>query len=274
MPTGIGYSGDAVGLNQLSRNTGVLQVQQQQLVTGKRIPFAAIDPAALGVFVELDTGAASTRAGVRNANDGLSVLQTAEGTASSITDSLQRMRELAVQSASGTLNNDQRAAIDAEFQQLSDEVGRQARGTEFNGLSLTDGSAGNVDVQVGPDNAGSSRVGVGFGDLTDTGLGIDGLDVLSQGGAQGALDALDSALDTVNQQRTDIGASYNRLESSIRYGESSATEQDAAAARIMDADFATLVSENAGSQIQQQAGVAALAQSRNIQRTAVLGLLG
>ena len=183
------------------------------------------------------------------------------------------MRELAVQSASGTLSADQRAAINTEFQQLSDEIGRQARGTEFNGQPLTDGSAASIDAQVGTDGTASSRVSVGVGDLTDTGLGIDTLSVGTQAGAQGALDAIDAALDTVSQERSGLGASFSRLESSIRFGEEAAMQKDAAAARIMDADFAALVSEQASTEIRQQASVAALAQSQNIQRSSVMGLL-
>ena len=273
MSIGISSNRSAGFIHQITRGNSDLQVQLQQLSTGRRIPTAAIDPAALGVVVELETVSASTRMGVRNANAGLSMLQTADGAAGSITDSLQRMRELAVQSASGTLSADQRAAINTEFQQLSDEIGRQARGTEFNGQPLTDGSAASIDAQVGTDGTASSRVNVGVGDLTDTGLGIDTLSVGTQAGAQGALDAIDAALDTVNQERSGLGASFSRLESSIRFGEESAMQKDAAAARIMDADFAALVSEQASSEIRQQASVAALAQSQNIQRSSVMGLL-
>lgn len=273
MNTGLGLGQPLSGLSQLRRTGAALETFQQQLSSGLRIPTAAVDAAAAGVVVEVEAIAASERVAVRNANDGLSLVQTAEGATGSITDNLQRMRELAVQSASGTLNDDQRASIDAEFQQLSDEIGRQARSTEFNGRNLTDGSSADFDVQVGPDDAADSRIGLALGDLTDTSLGIDALSAGTQGGALDALDALDAALDTVSGQRTEIGSTFSRLESSIRYGEESALQQEAAASRIADVDLAKLVSESAGTQIQQQANIAAQVQSRNIQRTAVLGLL-
>lgn len=270
MPAGVGTP----NLTSLPSIQGTLSLQQSQLATGSRVPNAAGDPAGLAVAIELDTGSVSARQGVRNANDGLSLLEVADSATGSITDNLQRMRELAVQSASGTLNDDQRASIDAEFQQLSDEIGRQARSTEFNGRALTDGSSNSLDVQVGTEASADSQVSLSVGDLTDTALGIDGLSAATQGGALDALDAIDAALDTVGEERTGIGASFNRLESAIRYGEESALQQDAAASRIVDVDLAQLISENAGTQIQQQANLAAQAQSQNIQRAAVMGLLG
>ena len=274
MIAGIGSFGNSSLSQQIARSNASLQAQLGQVSSGKRLASAAIDPAALGVFVNLDTAAASTRVGVRNANTGLSMLQTADSAAGSITDSLQRMRELAVQASSGTLSPQQRADVDAEFQQLRQEVGRQGQSTEFAGQPLTDGSASSLDVQVGTQGAASSQVGVGFGDLTDTGLGIGGLSLSTQGGAQGALDTLDAALDQVGSERARIGASYSRLESSIRFGESSALQKEEAASRIMDADFAMAVSKAAGAALQSEASVAAIAQSRNVQRTAVVGLLG
>jgi len=212
--------------------------------------------------------------GVRNANTGLSMLQTADSTAGSISDTLQRMRELAVQSSSGTLSAQQRADVDTEFQQLRDEVGRQARSAEFGGQALTDGSAASLAAQVGTDGSGDSRVELGLSSLTDTGLGIGGLSLATQGGAQGALGALDSALDQIGSERARIGARFSRLESSIRFGENSAAQAEEAAGRIMDADFATAVSKAAGAALQQDASVAAMVQSQNVQRTAVFGLLG
>lgn len=274
MIAGIGSFGNSSLSQQIARSNANLQTQLGQISSGKRLASAAVDPAALGVFVNLDTAAASTRMGVRNANSGLSMLQTADSAAGSITDSLQRMRELAMQASSGTLNAQQRTDVDAEFQQLREEVGRQAQATEFAGQALMDGSASSLDVQVGTDGSATSEVGIGVSDLSDTGLGIGGLSLATQGGAQGALDTLDAALDQVGSERARIGASYNRLESSIRFGESSARQSEAAASRIMDADFAVAVSEAAGAALQSKASVAALAQSRSVQRTAVVGLLG
>lgn len=270
MPVGIS---NAASTASLSRTGQTLQTQLQQISSGQRITRAAIDPAGLGVFVELDTAGASNRVAMRNANDGLSMLQTAEGATSSITDSLQRMRELAVQSSSGTLNDAQRGDIDNEFQQLRQEIDRVSGSTRFNGRNLADGSSADVDVQVGTDNDAGSRVGMGLTDLSAAGLGVDTLSLSTQGGSQSALDALDAALDTVSSERAGLGASSARMESALRYGEARGEALAESAGRIMDVDYAKLLSEQTGSALMQQAGISAQVQSRNIQRTAILGLL-
>ena len=173
MPGPIGYGTPLASLAALSRASQAQQVTLAQISAGQRITSAAIDPAGLAVFAELDASSASTRVAMRNSNDGISLLQTAEGATSSVTDNLKRMRELAVQASSGTLNADQRASIDAEFQQLQEEIDRTSGSAEFNGLALADGSTPSIDVQVGTDSAASSRVSIGLADLSTTALGVD-----------------------------------------------------------------------------------------------------
>ena len=144
MPGPIGYGTPLASLAALSRASQAQQVTLAQISAGQRITSAAIDPAGLAVFAELDASSASTRVAMRNSNDGISLLQTAEGATSSVTDNLKRMRELAVQASSGTLNADQRASIDAEFQQLQEEIDRTSGSAEFNGVYAKDSAKGTV----------------------------------------------------------------------------------------------------------------------------------
>ena len=148
----------------------------------------------------------STRVAMRNANDGISIIQTAEGAQNEVVDILQRMRELAVQSSSETLHDDERAYIQDEVAELEEEVDRLAAVTEFNGIQLGDGTTTQVSVQVGVANASSSRITIDLGDLTSTTLGVNGTDLSTSSAARDAIDVIDAALNTMNGYRSDLGA--------------------------------------------------------------------
>ena len=152
---------------------------------------------------------------MRNANDGISIIQTAESATSEVTNILSRMRELAVQSSSETLADSERAYINEEFDQLNQELDRIASVTEFNGVALADGSTTTLSAQVGIDNATTSRISISLGDLRSTVLGVGTLDLSTSTGAQTALDSIDTALDTVSSQRATLGAVQNRIDSSL-----------------------------------------------------------
>ncbi|HHO51034.1 MAG TPA: flagellin FliC, partial [Deltaproteobacteria bacterium] len=180
---------------------------------------------------------------------------------------IKRMRELAVQSSSDTLENTERAYINDEFTALSTEVDRIANVTEFNGLALADGTNATLDVQVGINNvAANDRIAITLGDLTAATLGVDtgSIDLSTAAGAQGALAGLDTALDSVNQYRSTFGATQNRLESAFRSLDNYNQNLAAAESQIRDTDFAAESAEMAKQQIMQQAGVAVLAQAKNI----------
>lgn len=263
---------------QLGRTNQSLGNTLDRISSGLRITKAADDAAGLGVATNLDTAKLSTRVAIRNANDGISIIQTAEGAANETTDILQRMRELAVQSSSETLDNDERAYIQDEFVELSEEVARIAAVTEFNGIAISDGSTTQLSVQVGIANASSSRITIDLGDLStstlgvQTGTGTTAIDLSTVSGAQSAIDDIDSALDSVNSYRSDLGAVQNRLDSSIANSEIYTESLSAASSQIQDADFATETAEMTKLQIMQQAGVAALAQAKNMNQS-VLSLL-
>jgi flagellin len=242
-----------------------------RISSGLRIVRAADDAAGLGVATNLETAASSTRVGVRNANDGISIIQTAEGATNEVTDILQRMRELAVQSSSETLDDDERAYIQDEFVELSEEVARIASVTEFNGTQLADGSVTQLSVQVGINNQASSRIDIDLGDLTTTtlGIGTGAIDLSSVTGARAAIDEIDDALDSVNGFRSDLGSVQNRLDSSITNSEIYVESLAGAESMIRDADFAFETAQMTKLQIMQQAGVAALAQAKNMNQSAV-----
>ena len=262
-------------ITNVNRTNRSLTATLGRISSGSRVLSAADDAAGLGVAENLDADQKSLKVAQRNINDGISVVQTAEGAASEVGNILKRMRELAVQSSSGTLANTERAYIQDEFTALSQEVDRIASVTEFNGVQLADGVLGTIDVQVGIHNTANDRITVTLGDLTAATLGVDAaaMDLSTAAGAQAALGGLDTAIDSVNSYRSNFGAAQNRMESSLQNLEVYTQNLASAESSIRDADFAYETSEMAKSQILQQAGMAVLAQA-NQMNSGVTRLLG
>jgi len=269
----IGHGQPLSGLSSLSRSSRALESLSNQAGSGSRITSAASDPAGAAVVVDLASVRASERVALRNASDGQSLLEVADGAARGVTDALERMRELAVQSASETLADDQRAGLQQEFQQLRDEVDRISETTTFGGRTLTDGSASSVAVQVGIDRDAASRIDVPLTDLGASALGLGGASVASSADAGAALDAIDGALEQTTRQRAELGSSFRSLSSAADQGRNQEVGAAAAASRIQDADIAELASKQASAQIQQHAGVSSMVQARHIHRDAILGML-
>jgi len=259
-------------LNGTSRN---LSTSFRKISSGLRITQAGDDAAGLAVAENLDAASRSLRQAMRNTNDGISVIQTAEGATAEVANILKRMRELAVQSSSDTLADTERAYIQDEYEQLEAEIGRISAVTEFNGVALADGTNSSIDVQVGINDSGDDRISLTLGDLSAATLGVDtgSLDLSSSAGAQAALDDLDTALDTVNGYRSSYGAVQNRLESALTNLETYTENLSAAESQVRDADFAYETAEMAKFQIMQQAGVAVLGQA-NAMNQAALRLVG
>ena len=259
--------------NTLNKTQGSLSSTLGRISSGLRVNSAADDAAGLGVATALNTQATSMEQAMRNANDGISIIQTAEGATSEATNILNRMRELAVQSSSETLANTERVYINEEYDQLNQELTRIASVTEFNGVQISDGSTTAISAQVGIDNDATSRITIELGDLTSTTLGVNSLDLTDSTNSLLAIDLIDTALDEVSSQRSTLGAVQNRLDSSLANSTSQLESMRAAESQIMDADFAKESTEMTKLQIMQQAGVASLAQAKNINQ-AVLSLLG
>lgn len=256
---------------KLSRNQKSLAGSLEKVSSGLRINRAAEDAAGLGVATTLETAVISTQQAMRNTNDGISIIQTTESATEEVTDMLARMRELAIQSSSETLADDERSYIQDEFVQLRQEIARISAITEFNGISLVDGSTSTISVQVGINNNTQSRIAIGLVDLTTgtSGLNIGTVSLASVTGARAALNVLDTALSSVNSARSTLGAAQNRLDSSLNNSQYYVEALASAQAQIMDTDFATESSNLTALQIMQQASVAALAQAKNINQSVV-----
>lgn len=262
-------------LTSLGRTSRMLESSFQKISSGLRISKAGDDAAGLGVAENLSALSKGLRQAMRNTNDGVSMVEVAEGATSEVANIVKRMKELAVQSSSETLENTERAYIQTEFVQLAGEVDRIASVTEFNGVMLGDGSNATLDVQVGANNTANDRITITLGDLTAATLGVDTgtIDLSSAAGAQAALTGLDTALDTINGYRADYGATQNRLESATRNLETTTEKLAGAESRIRDADYAFETSQMAKYQIMQQAGLAVLGQANQI-NAGVTRLLG
>lgn len=258
-------------LGHLNRTNKNLESTFSRISSGLRINKAGDDAAGLAVAENLAAEQQSLRQAARNANDGISVIQTAEGATNEVSDILKRMRELAIQSSSETLANSERAYIQDEYGQLAQEVDRIAAVTNFNGVNLANGSKGTLDVQVGIFNTGNDRIAIQLGDLRATSLGVDAanINMASAASSQAALTALDSAIDSINSIRSDYGSVQNRLESSLNNLHVYTENLAGAESRIRDADFAFETAQMSKYQTMQQAGVAILGQANQLSQGAL-----
>jgi flagellin len=247
----------------------------ERISSGLRISKAADDAAGLGMAENLDSTERSARQAMRNTNDGVSLLQTAEGSASEVSNIVKRMKELAVQSSSETLASTERGYIQDEFLALSDEVERLAQVTEFNGVLLNEGTLTQIDVQVGVGATTNDRIIITLGDLRATVLNVDSgnIDMSTTTTAQSALATLDTALDTINGYRSSYGSVQNRLDTALNNLEIYSENLNAAESRIRDADFAFETAEMSKFQVMQQAGISVLSQANQV-NSGVVSLLG
>lgn len=246
-----------------------------KLSSGERITKAADDAAGLAISENLKAQIRSIRQAKRNADDGISMVQTAEGGLSEISSIVIRLRELAVQAASDTVGDTERSFSDIEFQQLKEEIQRISKASEFNGRKLLDGTSGLVEIQVGArNNPNQDRIRYDGTQVVSTleSLGITAESVSSKEGAQLALTRLDDALVKVNGVRANLGALQNRLTSVITTLGITEENFSEANSRIRDVDVASETADLTKNQILTQAGVSVLAQA-NQAPTYALSLL-
>jgi flagellin len=277
----------------LNRSQAGMQVSLERLSSGLRINRAKDDAAGLAISERFTSQIRGLDQGIRNANDGISLLQTAEGALSEVSNSLQRMRELAVQAKNGTVTASDRASLNDEFQALKAEITRISDVTEFNNTVLL-GTTGSISLQVGWENGTNNVITLGRLDIRTESFGSGGIaNILSastmigstvSGASAGsvanagvaeisaAMGFLDTALDKISNLRGDFGAIQNRLESAVRNMENVIENQSAARSRILDADFARETANLTRTQILQQAGTAMLAQANQLPQN-VLSLL-
>jgi flagellin len=256
---------------QLLNSGNMLDTAFKRLSSGFRINSAADDAAGLQISNRLTSQINGLDQAVRNSNDGISIAQVAEGSMSEITNNLQRMRTLIVQSENGLNSDEDKEAIQKEIGQLRTEIARIAETTEFGGIKLLDGSAGSTSFLVGA-NAGQTIEVDLSNDLSDTGLSIDGIDVTT-GTTADNLDAIDAALKSVDGFRADLGAVTNRFQSTIRNLTNISENVSQARGRIQDTDFAKETANLTKAQILQSVATTILSQA-NMRPQAVLQLLG
>ncbi len=254
---------------QLSRSTEDLAVSYQRLSSGKRINSARDDAAGLQISSRLTSQVNGLNQASRNANDAISLAQTAEGALDEYTNSLQRIRTLAVQSSNGSNTDADRAALNAEYTELATELTRISQDTEFGGVALLNGSY-QQGFQIGA-NAGQVISIKISANLSAGGIGVSGT-ISTFSGAQSMIDQVDAALATVNGVRADLGAKQNRFSSIIRSNDNSAENVSASRSRIEDTDFASETAALARTSVLQQASSSMLAQA-NQQPQIALSLL-
>ncbi|MFN3620187.1 flagellin [Sphingorhabdus sp.] len=240
----------------------------ERLSTGKRINAAKDDAAGLAVATRMDAKIRGLSQAIRNANDGISLTQTAEGAMGEISNILVRMRELAVQSSNGTISDDDRTAIDAESVALRAQIDDIAGRTDFNGTVLLANQT--ISIQTGVDSG--QTVDIDLVVMDDAGLGTDGVDLSTAAGASSALTDIDAAINLVAEQRANLGAVQNRLEATVNNLTSTTTNLTEAKSRVEDADFSAESTKLASAQILAQASTAMLAQANQSQQ-GVLNLL-
>ena len=261
----------------LEKNQMSLNKSMTRLSSGLRINTAADDSAGLAISESLKGQTRSLQQASRNAGDGVSLLQTAEGSLNEVSGVLVRMRELAVQSSNGTLTTTQRGSLHQEFTQLRAEIDRIGNSTKFNGISLTDGnlSAG-VTFQIGQDNSSSSRLTVSIADSRSAALGssattarLDDQTVSTSAGAQTALSVIDDAINDITTIRGNMGAAMNRLSVTMTNLATAVENFSAANSRIRDVDVAEETAALTRSQILSQAGISVLAQANQAPQSAL-----
>jgi flagellin len=250
----------------LNTSQASLATSMQRLSSGLRVNSAKDDAAGMAIAERMNTQVRGMNVAIRNANDAISLAQTAEGAIGKVGDMLQRMRELAVQSANATNGTSDRVSLDQEFQALADEIDRTLATTKFNGLAILAGAAGTQVFQVGPNSGDTITV-------TTTNLSTNASVVAvttatsaisTVASASAALGNIDAALDVLNSDRATYGATQSRFEAVISNLQVSAENQAAARSRIMDADYAAETANLSRAQILQQAGTAMVAQANQL----------
>ncbi|MBV8501829.1 MAG: flagellin FliC [Paucibacter sp.] len=271
----------------LDRSQSALAVSMQRLSSGLRVNSAKDDAAGLAIASRMETQVRGMNVAIRNANDGISLAQTADGALSQLTQSLQRMRELTVQARNATNTSADRDSLDQEFGQLANEIQRVLGGTTFNGKAILADSSGTQTFQIGPNTTTNDSIDITTNNLTQdpTITAVAGTDNAGTGRAvidntatpdslAVVIGQIDTAINTINTQRATLGASQNRFDAVISDLQVAVENQSAARSRIMDADFAAETAALSRAQILQQAGTAMVAQANSMPQQVLTLLKG
>lgn len=263
----------------LNRATDALATSMTRLSSGLKINSAKDDAAGLQIATRMTSQIRGQTMAIKNANDGISIAQTAEGAMQEQTNILQRMRELAVQANNSSNSDKDRDALNKEFASMSDELTRIANSTQLNGKNLLNTTA-TMSFQVGSNTGSENQISITLANLTASSLSVDsatiaisGTDTTIGGSFSAAVDAIDTALQTINTNRADLGAVQNRLTSTINNLQNINENAEAARGRVQDTDFAAETAQLTKQQTLQQASTSVLAQANQLP-SAVLKLLG
>ena len=261
-------------VSSLNRSQGSLSNSLERISSGLRVNRAADDAAGLSVAARMESNNTSLKQSIRNANDGISMIQTAEGGLNEIHNILVRMRELSVQASNNTYNSDDRDLINTEFGQLASELNRIASVANFNRQDLLNSSTTNFQLQVGIHNNSDNRIVINLASLAATGAALSLNTLFSSGittisNAQNAISTLDSAIDAISDRRSTLGAFQNRLENALNEAGNYSENLASSASQILDVDYAQESSDMTRFQIMQQAGVAALGQAKAIPQSVI-----
>ncbi|MCL1967148.1 MAG: hypothetical protein FWF67_04635 [Fibromonadales bacterium] len=271
----------AAGLSinhQVSERQKALSKIHEKMGTGKKINRAPDDAAGLAIAKALEAMSRGYKADSINIGDAMSALNIGEGATQGITDMLGRMRELSIQAANDTLTDNERGALNGEFQELKKEIDRQTKNTQFNTQDVISGqsplSDGTGKFQVGPNAGGPNVIDVAKSDLRPETLGIMDMDISSRNGATAAIDGINKANEIVNNTRVNFGVQYNRLEHTNNNNENMNINTTAALSLIEDLDFAKASMDRARDDILNQSGIMALRNFQEVSRNSMLALLG
>ena len=256
----------------LNMSQGSLATSMQRLSSGLRVNSAKDDAAGLAIAERMNAQVRGMNVAVRNANDGISMSQTAEGALSQVSNSLQRMRELAVQARNSTNSSSDKDSLNKEFAQLQAEIGRVLGGTTFNGKHILGADATSLTFQIGANTTADDTITIATTDMTlDTTItavtnsSTAVIDATATSGAIGTvIDNIDKALDSINDTRATFGATQSRFDAIITNLQVGVENQSAARSRIMDADFASETANMSRAQVLQQAGTAMVAQANQL----------
>ncbi len=262
--------------SNLANTQRALSMNFQKLSSGYRINSASDDAAGLGISENMTAQTRSFTVAERNTNNGISMAQTAEGALGQMSGMLGRLRELAVQGSNGDLTSTDRGFLDTEFTALKSEVDRISSSTTYNGKALLSGTAATTNFQVGINNTANDQIGISFGgvDLTTLGLGSSSVSGATATNAQASIDAVDTAIAFVSTQRSGYGAVMNRMQVTVSNIQSMRTNLTAANSRIKDTDIAEETASMARNQVLSQAGAAILAQANQGPQLAMTLLRG
>lgn len=256
-------------LKEISEQGGA---ELEKLSSGKRITKAADDAAGLAIATNLEAQTRGLRQATRNANDGISLIQTAEGGLQETSNILVRLRELSIQAASDTVGEQERGFLHKEYKQLTDEVDRISAATTFNGTQLLNGKGNSkMDIHVGAFSGEQNIItfNASESDASASSIGIKGTGVESKSDALSAIKDVDSAIEKVSGQRASLGSIQSRLNSTVRNLETQTINQDSARSVIQDVDVAASSAKLASSNIVKSAGISMLAQANQIPNAAL-----